>query len=190
MEDISRKIAEERAKLAQKERDYDRVHVECVAQLERLCSELTFIQRKVPEAMQELALPSVTKSQVRINMSYELSDWYYWDRWEEYGPSSPRVQATFVSASYNPLTREWKQGQYVCSRDDIVASFVKYLTGWTVETYPEILRKREAQAAMELSIRQKRLEERRKEREYADFESMIFLGLGIIVILGIWGMIS
>jgi hypothetical protein len=188
--DINRRIAEERARIAQKERDYEQAHAICVAELTRLGSDLTAILRQVPEAANEIGLPSLSKARCELDSPYDLSDWHYWERFAEYiGWRCPYLSVFHTPIFYNPFLDQWKYEHYHATREQIIEWFMGKLTNWAV-AYPAVRDERERKALHDAANRRRWAKEERFRRTGAVVQAVVIIGMLIFIIYGLPALIN
>ena len=183
--DINRRIAEEKARIAQKERDYEQAHAVCVAQLTRLGSDLTAILREVPEAVSEVGLPSVSTARCELDSRYDVSDWHYWDRFAEYiGWRCPYLSVFNTAVFYNPFLDQWKYQHGHATREQVIEWFNRKLTEWAI-AYPSVRDERGQRAAQDEGNRKRWSKEDRSRHINIIIQAIILIGMWIIIIYGL-----
>ena len=182
--DINLRISEERARIAQKVRDYEQAHANCVAQLTRLGSDLTAILRQVPEAVSEIGLPLVSNARCELDSPYDLPHWHYWERIAEYtGWRCPTLFVFRTSILYNPLLDQWKYAHLLATREQVIEWFKGELTRWAV-VYPAVKDARERKAVEDQANRTRWAKEDQSRRNEKILQAIVIIAMWILINYG------
>ncbi|MEA3052779.1 MAG: hypothetical protein QOG72_1682 [Sphingomonadales bacterium] len=188
--DINQRIAEERARIAQKERDYDQAHAICVAQLTRLGSDLTAILGQGPEAASEIGLPSLSTARCDLDSHYDVSDWYYWERFAEYiGWHCPTLSVFHTPIFYNPFLDQWKYQHGHATREQVIEWFSREITKWAV-AYPSVRDARERKAVEDEANRRRWAKEERSRRDNKIIQAIVIVAMWLFIIYGLPALIN